>query len=373
MIAFYDGQPVVIFEHDIDNSTGNRRSRWWRAAQADDPNKTSGTLPFAMTDSGYRFVEGSSASKYMGMINESLAVPAALDIEASQWRVGASQDLRVWGTLTNVSDTVYGYDNEATLNIIVYEETQFIHVDHFVRMAIEVEFEQDLEPGGTIEFDHTITVPGRPDFTKTHAVVLADYRPVSGGRFESLQAAVATPSENPPAPANDLAASSTEIGKVPFSETQTSVGASTEPDEAAASCGRGKENSIWFSITPDEAFKLEIDTLGSDYDTIMSVWTGDAHPLTEVACNDDDPNSEAIQSWLQLDVEAGTKYLIKVTGLNGAVGMVQFNAYDADLMPTATPTELPPEPTAAPTEVPPEPTPVFKSKIFMPVGKNRVE
>jgi len=365
LIAFYSGQPVVFVEHNIDDEAalGSRRSRWWRAAQADDPNKTSGTLPFVMTDSGYRYAEANSSGQYISMVNESLEVPAQLDIEAYQWRVGASQDLRVWGTVTNVSDTVYGWDNEAALNIIVYEEKQVQHIDNYVRMAIVAEIEVDLEPGGTMEFDHTIAVPGRPNFDKTHAIVLVDYRPVADGRFESLQAAIAETSDTPPSPLNDALDMATEIDGLPFTVTQTTVGSGSEPDEAPASCGRGDENSVWFSFTPDADVTLEVDTLGTDYDTILSVWTGDAHPLNEIACNDDDPNTGLVQSWLQVDLTAGTTYFVKVTGLNGAEGTLQLNAHDADVEPPDTPE---PEPTDTPT-------PSFSSTIYMPIAKNRAE
>ena len=38
---------------------------------------------------------------------------------------------------------------------------------------------------------------------------------------------------------------------------------------------------------------LTIDTFGSDYDTVLAVWTGSRGSLTNVACNDD---SSGLQS-----------------------------------------------------------------------------
>jgi hypothetical protein len=360
-MAEYKNRPVIFVEQNIDDRKGNRVGRWWAAAQADDPNKVSGTLPFVQTDSGYRYSESDARKYYKQFIDQSLAVPPKLDIVSNQVRVGASQDLRVWGTITNISDETYGYVNEATINVIVYEEKKVQHLNNFTRQAIFDEIVEDLKPGDTIEFDYVITVTGHPNFKKTHAVVLVDYREKPGGRFVSLQANQAKMHERPPAPPNNDLAQATVIDSLPFDITQTTVGATAEQDEVPASCGHGKESSVWFKFTPDQDVTLELDTYGSDFDTVLSVWTGAAQPLTEMACNDDDPNADTTTSWLEVDATAGTEYSIKVSGINGGTGELVLAALDANAEPT--PTEQPPP---TPTE-PPGPT---GSTLFIPVAKN---
>src|SRR5437870_6685149 len=57
-------------------------------------------------------------------------------------------------------------------------------------------------------------------------------------------------------------------------------------------------HSVWYAFTPDQDGTLKITTLGSNYDTTVSVYTGaDLGSLSLVACNDD--RSEEHTSELQ--------------------------------------------------------------------------
>ncbi len=48
-----------------------------------------------------------------------------------------------------------------------------------------------------------------------------------------------------------------------------------------------KYRTVWYRYTAPSAQPLIIDTMGSDYDTVLVVWTGSRGSLTSVACNDD--------------------------------------------------------------------------------------
>jgi hypothetical protein len=50
------------------------------------------------------------------------------------------------------------------------------------------------------------------------------------------------------------------------------------------------------------------------------VWTGQSHPLTEVACNDDYDNPPLPQSYVAFDAVAGTTYSVRVCGAGNAEG-----------------------------------------------------
>lgn len=112
------------------------------------------------------------------------------------------------------------------------------------------------------------------------------------------------------------------------SEIETSfvkwnIGGTSQAGEAQPSCGSG-DNSIWFSFTPSTSATVSVETFESDYDTIVSVWTGTSHPLAEVACNDDytdDEERTTEASYVEFDANAGTTYLIRVAGRDGAEGM----------------------------------------------------
>ena len=76
------------------------------------------------------------------------------------------------------------------------------------------------------------------------------------------------------------------------------------------------EVPIGYSITPPADTMIGVDTSASDYDTVVSVYTGACGALTSVACNDDFANSPTNQNraLLAFQARAGATYLIEVTG-----------------------------------------------------------
>jgi hypothetical protein len=71
---------------------------------------------------------------------------------------------------------------------------------------------------------------------------------------------------------------------------------------------------------------MEIDTIGSDFDTVLAAWIS-THPAVigaEVACNDD---SSGLQSKVSFPILAGSTYYFQVFAYGtGAGGNVQINA-----------------------------------------------
>ncbi len=100
----------------------------------------------------------------------------------------------------------------------------------------------------------------------------------------------------------------------PYATTLDTRSATTAPDDPAASaCGLPAGlASVWFSYTPAKSGPVYFDTLGSNYDTYLAVWTGTRGALTPVACNNDDAVSGTAQSALGFEGTAGTRYLIEV-------------------------------------------------------------
>jgi PKD repeat protein len=89
-----------------------------------------------------------------------------------------------------------------------------------------------------------------------------------------------------------------------------------EPGEVMPSCGGG-QNSLWYRFTPTTSRRVAFQTFDSSFNTVLSVWTGSGHPLSEVACNDDYDNRDhpAIQqSYIEFDAEVGTTYYVRVSG-----------------------------------------------------------
>ena len=63
---------------------------------------------------------------------------------------------------------------------------------------------------------------------------------------------------------------------------------------------------------------LYFDTLDSNYDTYIAIWTGSPGSLTPVGCNDDQDYANGIyQSALQVDLSDGATYYIEIAEWNG--------------------------------------------------------
>jgi len=125
-------------------------------------------------------------------------------------------------------------------------------------------------------------------------------------------------------PTNDNLANALTISSFPYTNQQSTLGASDEENEKFTGCLDNALGSVWYKYTATGAEVLSLDTFGTDYDTILSVWTGSAHPLTETTCNDD--SNPYSQSQLSLTTEAGQTYYINISGFRGAGGNLVFNA-----------------------------------------------
>ncbi len=76
-----------------------------------------------------------------------------------------------------------------------------------------------------------------------------------------------------------------------------------------------------FAVTPEVDGPICLDTLASNFDTVLSVRRGLCDDLlSEVACNDDDASSNRRQSRVELDAAAGETYYVLVDGTQGGTG-----------------------------------------------------
>ena len=186
-------------EHNVDvltDPTDKRRSRWYAASGL-----SSATLPLIMTDSGFLWTQAGQPAgfeeSYGSMVDQSMQQPPLVAVEAWQRRLGLRDALRVRGTVTNTGTLTLGYDNLATLNVIVYEPVQVIHTKSTVRKAISVDISPDLEPGQSYAFDLNIEDLGRVNMSLVQAVVLVDYMPGYGSVRGFLSANAAKAGKDP--------------------------------------------------------------------------------------------------------------------------------------------------------------------------------
>jgi immune inhibitor A len=131
-----------------------------------------------------------------------------------------------------------------------------------------------------------------------------------------------------PAVANDYFGSPSVIAHMPYTQTQNVAWATTASDEPAFPCAyTPSTQTVWYRYTPAASGSLTLDTYGSNYNTVLGVWTGYPGNLTPLGCSDDAPGS--IQSAVQVQATVGTVYMIGV-GTNPSQGLraeIKTSAY----------------------------------------------
>jgi hypothetical protein len=84
--------------------------------------------------------------------------------------------------------------------------------------------------------------------------------------------------------------------------------------------------SVWWSWTAPTSGQATITTLGSSFDTLLGVYTGNAiDSLKKIARNDDDPKHDTRTSRVTFSATKGTTYNIVVDGYNAASGRIKLN------------------------------------------------
>ena len=112
---------------------------------------------------------------------------------------------------------------------------------------------------------------------------------------------------------NDEIPGATLVSSFPATITQSSAAFTSNPSDPAHSCTGQKDSATaWFRFVPSAGGTVQINTIGSDYDTVLSAYTGTASAGPELACNDD-VSPHVLQSAISLTVSAGQSYLIEVS------------------------------------------------------------
>ena len=84
--------------------------------------------------------------------------------------------------------------------------------------------------------------------------------------------------------------------------------------------------SVWWTWTAPTTGPAAFNTRGSDFDTLLAVYTGDSLDLlTEIASNNDASGGETIQSEVRFSAQEGRTYHIAVDGYGGATGAIVLN------------------------------------------------
>jgi hypothetical protein len=108
---------------------------------------------------------------------------------------------------------------------------------------------------------------------------------------------------------------------VPATLTGSNASATLEPGEPQTSCASGSAaRTVWFRLVAPQTTTITLTTEGSDFDTLLTVYTGSSlASLNEVGC-DDDIMVGLRASLLSFPATAGQTYFVQIAGFNNVPG-----------------------------------------------------
>jgi M6 family metalloprotease-like protein len=124
-------------------------------------------------------------------------------------------------------------------------------------------------------------------------------------------------------PANDNFANAQIISGNTGTTTGTN-GAATKESGEPNHAGNAGGASVWYRWTAPLGGSVTIDTIGSNFDTLLGVYTGSSvNSLTQIASNDD--SGSTLQSSVTFIAVSGTTYQIAVDGYGGVIGNITLH------------------------------------------------
>lgn len=192
---------------------------------------------------------------------------------------------------------------------------------------------QPLSDGGNISGTTTTTLTISPATAADMATY--DVQAINGvcnggqtGATSNGAVLAVTPST---IPSNDACSQAMYIGNGTF--TFSTAGAATDgPSEANAGFGAGNtqvNQDVWFNYTATCSGMVLVNLCGSQFDTRVAIYSGTTCPTvpnTAIAGNDNSTvcGSGNTRSFVSFAATAGSTYLIRVGGIQGAAGTVSM-------------------------------------------------
>lgn len=127
-----------------------------------------------------------------------------------------------------------------------------------------------------------------------------------------------------PVPPNDDFDNASIISAFPYSDSQSTLLATDAVDDPTPSCVFSIGRTVWYEYTATSNERILFYTNDSDFDTVLSIWTGARGDLTEVACNDD-RDVVAGPSSVSISPIPGETYFIMAGGWEGDSGNLVFD------------------------------------------------
>jgi hypothetical protein len=113
------------------------------------------------------------------------------------------------------------------------------------------------------------------------------------------------------------------MGTVYAIDTSTATSTGDPTNVCSSPFGKG----VWFSFRAPASGTLTLNTCGSDFDTVIGIYTGTCDALTFFSCADDNgPACPGAQASCSFPITENTTFYIVVGGYDGASGHLQFTA-----------------------------------------------
>jgi hypothetical protein len=120
-------------------------------------------------------------------------------------------------------------------------------------------------------------------------------------------------------PPNDLFANAIPLANLGGTVTASTIYATKEPGEPIHA-GNDGGHSIWYTFLAPGGGTLALSTEGSDFDTLLAVYTGSSITNLAPVASNDDANTNVTWSYASFDAVSNTLYDIAIDGYGGAAG-----------------------------------------------------
>ncbi len=124
------------------------------------------------------------------------------------------------------------------------------------------------------------------------------------------------------------------ITSLPYSFTgETRVTSEVWSDPIIPALNSKGYNTVWWTYTPASTVNITVDTVGSDYDTVLAAWTGVCGALSTVSSNNNWGGQKTSQ--IQFRAYAGTTYMIEAASLTRGGGNLVLHVKQDTTTPDA--------------------------------------
>jgi photosystem II stability/assembly factor-like uncharacterized protein len=243
--------------------------------------------------------------------------------------IGSSQQI---SATTNPGWSFTGWNDGATTNprTVVVPSNGATYTANFSQQNAPLTLVANPTNGGTVTGAGTFAVGSSRQIsaTPTSGWTFAGWNDgvATNPRTVTVPAGGATYTANfapPPGANNNFAAAQTLTGAegVVFGQNTTATKESGEPDHGGDIGGK----SVWYRWTAPGNGVVNFDTLGSEFDTLLGVYTGTVVSALTLVASNDDANGDTLQSSVSFQCSAGVIYRIAVDGYGAASGPFTLN------------------------------------------------